>query len=925
MATRKTRLNTDSPTPNSGSETAPSTPTSELKKRITRKVPPKLVPTIDEKEEASPATSAASNKKTSVLSPSRVKQKLTKLQLIAKIEDEKLSPKGTRLKRASIGSIVEFKTTRGKRKSLPVVVKKEIKRRNSADVIDRKQSARLNKDKALRSGRPRKSVVSAAPEKVARVVEKRKRLRTSTDKSGQASKLIKIESEDGALSDSELLNSLPRSDSISKCSETDTSSIDVPLHMLKEESLLSSQKSLLLDENTNDMVTEDEVKEPPFMDDDLETGKTSPSVSDNFSEVTADVADVAMEDAKKEVDSVDSETKPIESETVTVPNLIDSKIVGDSSDSSQTVKKAQITPVKASPALDSSDPSYSAETPSKSLQTVKKASITPLKLSPVQGSRDSSHSPETPSKLVPEPTKKPKRALIRPKFNVPTPAVAPIALAIPAVTITPTIPSKEVEAIPVVANDAVTTVAPVLLTEASAVPEDNDANTKVDAPEGVDTSSAIAATTKAMDKPKSPSPGPVSEGISAISVKQFYGQPDFLENNLGIEEDPKLAEIVQVHEKTKLTEDKDIVKPVKTKEKEDFKDEIEEKTIESEDTSQTVFSATDVLEKDDELKFDESIESETELDDQILTEELSEAVLLEEDEEESKPEPPKEKKIRVGDDSKAVITANGVHISPKKIEPIDEKTETVKEEKLEPKAEPKEVPVTVVEEIITEKIELTAKEEPMDVTVQSPIKTMESALTIKPIPSVVEEAEAILADIADDVKMDIADAEPENKENILSNFKHTVASSTPISSPIRPSFEEGTEKPVTIAESPETRKQKETHLLTLGLLTHRAAVAAKIEKQKRREQLMSSNSKSGAKRSSDYTGTLKTVIKLHRPSVSGEPTKAKKPGRPPGSLKMTLHKGRSKGTPTAVSATDKETNSTNNSEEDTYYTIQNEV
>lgn len=925
MATRKTRLNTDSPTPNSGSETAPLTPTSELKKRITRKVPLKPVAAPDDKEEASPATSAASNKKTSVLSPSRVKQKLTKLELIAKIEDEKRSPKGKRLKRASIGSIVEFKSTRGKRKSLPVVVKKEIKRRNSADVIDRKQSARLNKDKALRSGRPRKSVVSAAPEKVVRVVAKRKRLRPSTDKSGQASKLIKIEPEDGALSDSELLNSLPRSDSVSKCSETDTSSIDIPLHMLKEESLISSQKSLLLDENTNDMVTEDEVKEPVFMEDDLETGKTSPSVSDNLSEVTADVADVAMEDAKKEVDTpVLSETKPIVSETVKVPNLIDSGIVADSSDSSQTVKKSQITPVKVSPVRDSSDPSYSAETPSKSSQNVKKAAITALKLSPVPGSGDSSYSAETPSKLSPEPTKKPKRALIRPKFNVPTPAVAPIALAIPALTIIPTIPSKEVEAISIVANDAVTTVAPVLLTEASAVPEDNDANTKVDAPEGVDTRSAIAATTTTMDKPKSPSPGPVSEGISAISVKQFYGQPDFLENNLGIEEDPKLAEIVQVHEKTKITEDKGIAKLVETKEAGDLKD--EEKIIESEDTSQTVFSATDVLEKDDELKFDESIESETDLDDQILTEELSEAVLLEEDEDESKPEPPNEINNKVGDDCKAGITANGVHLSPMKIKPIDESTEMLKEVKSEPKAESKETQIADVKEIKPDKIELAPKEEPMDVTVQSPIKTMESTVTVKPIPCVVEEAEAILADVVDDVKMDIAVSEPENKENILSNFKHTMTSSTPISSPNHPSFDDGSEKPEISAESPETRKQKETHLLTLGLLTHRAAVAAKIEKQKRREQLMSSNSKSsGGKRSSDYTGTLKTVIKLHRPSVSGEPVKAKKPGRPPGSLKMTLHKGRSKGTPTAVSATDKETNSTNHSEEDTYYTIQNEV
>lgn len=37
----------------------------------------------------------------------------------------------------------------------------------------------------------------------------------------------------------------------------------------------------------------------------------------------------------------------------------------------------------------------------------------------------------------------------------------------------------------------------------------------------------------------------VSEGVSEISVKQFYKKPKFLENNLGIEEDPKLGNIVQ--------------------------------------------------------------------------------------------------------------------------------------------------------------------------------------------------------------------------------------------------------------------------------------------------------------------------------------------------------------------------------------------
>ncbi|XP_068154966.1 platelet binding protein GspB isoform X2 [Drosophila tropicalis] len=47
-------------------------------------------------------------------------------------------------------------------------------------------------------------------------------------------------------------------------------------------------------------------------------------------------------------------------------------------------------------------------------------------------------------------------------------------------------------------------------------------------------------------KAPSLSPEMISEGVSAISVKQFYKKPEFLANNLGIEKDPELGEIVQI-------------------------------------------------------------------------------------------------------------------------------------------------------------------------------------------------------------------------------------------------------------------------------------------------------------------------------------------------------------------------------------------
>lgn len=60
-----------------------------------------------------------------------------------------------------------------------------------------------------------------------------------------------------------------------------------------------------------------------------------------------------------------------------------------------------------------------------------------------------------------------------------------------------------------------------------------------------------------LEKDSSLSPELVSEGVSEISVKEFYSEPAFLENNLGIEKDPKLGEIVQVQEKIKLDKGSD--------------------------------------------------------------------------------------------------------------------------------------------------------------------------------------------------------------------------------------------------------------------------------------------------------------------------------------------------------------------------------
>lgn len=57
-----------------------------------------------------------------------------------------------------------------------------------------------------------------------------------------------------------------------------------------------------------------------------------------------------------------------------------------------------------------------------------------------------------------------------------------------------------------------------------------------------------------VEKDPSLSPELVSEEIDTESVQQLYDKPDFLENNLGIEQDPKLGEIVKEQEKSKVAE-----------------------------------------------------------------------------------------------------------------------------------------------------------------------------------------------------------------------------------------------------------------------------------------------------------------------------------------------------------------------------------
>lgn len=709
--------------------------------------------------------------------------------------------KSKRTRRSLIESrFVPGGTLRKVRKSLPVVLQKDLLKRRSVgrpslSATDRKQSARLNKDIPLRSGRARKTgtVAAGLPEKV---VRKRSRAADKADETTEAedlddeddaylkpaTKIIKQESPDedvaSAVSDLES-DSCQRSNSVSKCSDN-SSNMDTPLHLLKRE-----------DENDDGVVV---VKEEP-------------------KDILSEVEDT--EDPPKEA----NETK------IDVIKLIDSPLKSDTVDAKKDVMKQ--------PALDVTAVVVVAQT--SAVETLTPPILTVSEKSTAEDTHNvSKTSATTISRKTPTPPPtRPKRALVRPKFS--TPAVAAVA---------PVVDEPAAEAVVVAIN---TSVEETKIAEDVEVSKSSEKDFVLDEPltkvvseqkdespleiedkplkqidlepeiESIkDESLAFVKTTEhdqstETTTPNTPSPikspSPVElavEGVSAISVKSFYGQPDFLENNPGIEDDPKLRDIVKEHS-----------------------------VIDEEDVDKKL--------KDDILKVDTEVISK------------------------DKPKAEEEIKSEVCD-------------LPK-----------------EPKSE----------------LEIPVQEEPIKAS-DPPQLSEASALPES------KSIEMIALDHSQDVDM----ADPDDKENLSKSLQ--IASASPNRAPLA---ENPKEQP-DIPESPEKIRQKENHFLKLGLLTHHAA---KIEKQKRRESIASNSGKSSGKKttSSEYTGTLKTIIKLNRPSTGSDSGKGKKTGRQSGALKMTLHKARGKGslaTATASSSSGGGSDAAAHAtEEDTYYTIQTEV
>lgn len=269
-------------------------------------------------------------------------------------------------------------------------------------------------------------------------------------------------------------------------------------------------------------------------------------------------------------------------------------------------------------------------------------------------------------------------------------------------------------------------------------------------------------------------------------MKSFYGEPAFLENNLGIEKDPKLGEMVQVKSKigsdlVELRDELPITKPI------DLPDvsESEKASVAPDLVITTLKEATDDVSADVPLD----------------TTDLQ-----------------KDTKIIIKDFETAIA-------------PMEQVSEVVVEDNKEN---------TKTDEIIK-----------MDMEIDSPLET-------------------------------------ENQKETNTVLEHCFS------------------------ESPDLIKEKEKHLLSLGLLSHEAAVEAAKEKRKRREILQRNITKTDKRnKGSEYTGTLKTIIKLNR--TSPEKRKTRMP------LKITFAKGKP-----PKQYTEKDTNGATVSVENTFYTIHQE-
>lgn len=1036
MTTRKTRLNTESPTPNSGSDSAPSTP-STTRKRLVRKI--NETGKLDDKDDTSKTNSPNRSSRPRLNRNSLLNS--TKSPVAVKVRRKVQSTGGSNTPDIDI--------------NLPT---KRVRRRNSTGKIEveRKQSERLIKK--LRSGKSHKSLMSSPnPDKI-KVVRKRLRLKDKTEANAKLKKITKPRKVDKieTASDSELL--LPvrrRSDSVSKCSDiTDTSSyMDVPLVMLKDtddtfsnsggggiNSTIAPLDTQQEDTSntSNDIPLREMIKKELLLNESIKEEEEGAAVSVAATEIS-NTNDIKIEPQPIEIDvkkiKVEITTND-DSAMVKDKSCLNSVTIGPSSVNANSLDKKSLDIKEHSllvdtPILNDSGIGGDADI------TPQQKPLTEIPISVVVSS------PEIPTTVVVDENKtttttttnstddksnetaddeivKRKRVKKIP-IDLEKPTVKPKTIRKPNTAVAVTKAKEKVRANAklktnikqrqsLIQTTAATISIPLRIQPVPTVPPPSS---KIPTTTQPSTGAAVAATipivakkenisesSTAQVKNKSPSPVLMSVGVSEISVKQFYGQPDFLENNLGIEKDPKLGEIVQ--EKNKLISTDVLPSPnLKVPSPISITTSTTTCTTETAAVSECTSTANSTPRKINSPETDHDSSQEILPEDRLRIEDSDTAG----NSSEGIPTPKKERlsvatttveTIQTHDRTIIEITtSNGIQHHSRMLggmasvtssQPISVgdsiKCVTVTEQRQHDRPRSSATALAnlngTLDKPLSMEVELipilpTTAIKPAQNVNSISVEPIESAAPAPPATIVPITAAVLTSSISQDPHIM---TEPDNKENIILNKvkesmmieeNKIVVTPIPPIPVVMPTNEIKVDLPdvktdsisiikkvpsepnasKVINETPELIKQKESLLLTLGLLSHQAAGAAKMQHKHKREEAQKSR-----KISSEYTGSLKTIIKLPRPTVNSSGTGVaatagnavttataiginnqsmslaqssshqvggsdkKKPVRE--SLKMTLHKARGKST------TDRE-QTTNSDGTDTYYTIQNEA
>ncbi|XP_041981308.1 uncharacterized protein LOC121734764 isoform X2 [Aricia agestis] len=218
----------------------------------------------------------------------------------------------------------------------------------------------------------------------------------------------------------------------------------------------------------------------------------------------------------------------------------------------------------------------------------------------------------------------------------------------------------------------------------------------------------------------------------------------------------------------------------------------------------------------------------------------------------------------------------------------DETKEEIKEQALPNKEIQKDAEIKEPVEIKDDTKVADKVEEKMEIVDETP-KPVENKLDVTPPKDETKTDSRDKKDATDVEGIKEKEAKPEIKPTEKTPGKPVKSKSA------RNSLEEESPGPSNLLqETPESQKRKENILRTLGLVTHKAANEERIDRQKEKKRLYGNNYPNilkGKSGKSDYTGTLKTVIKLNR--GSGDKDKKKYTS----SLKLTFQKSKHRGKP----------------------------